>query len=292
MRTLLAFAIASALQLVATSQAWRDAYATGNYRRAADLLHSAMINSMEIFPPDPEPAMQLAIMYAQGQGVERDPVLACTLASYAGSGALSQPWRDRGEWFTAATRARERYCSVLTPDELAESGELMGCFMFGFRPLSFDTADGRHVSVTRRGILIADAQGEHLEPLAGPFRCAAQFGLTRHSTLEPPEDAADEARTRHLIEFFVWLPVPRTERVEQALGWEVHEIVGHTAPPVLFEELLRAPGSGWRPRGLPPEVDANLSLQMIPSGHVRWRFEGPTPRHGWILRPDTKGDWQ
>jgi hypothetical protein len=51
---------------------------------AADLLHVIVTNPDNIgTPPDPEAARHLAVFYAKGLGVPRDPIAACALAETA-----------------------------------------------------------------------------------------------------------------------------------------------------------------------------------------------------------------
>src|SRR5690348_3197712 len=63
----------------ASAQSWADAYKAGDYKKAADLLHPLIIQSavQPGGPQDPAPPRQLAMMYAEGLGVSKDPLAAC-----------------------------------------------------------------------------------------------------------------------------------------------------------------------------------------------------------------------
>src|SRR5690348_7258301 len=74
---LLTILLLCALPQGAAAQAWADAYQSGDYTRAAMLLQPL---ASDMGSRDPAPARQLAILYAQGLGVARDPITACGLA--------------------------------------------------------------------------------------------------------------------------------------------------------------------------------------------------------------------
>ena len=38
--------------------------------------------------------------------------------------------------------------------------------------------------------------------------------------------------------------------------------------------------------GAPVDVDARLHVEMIRSGHIRWRLDGTPPKRGWIMMPE------
>ncbi len=86
---LLAFVVFCALPAGASAQAWADAYAAGNYDKAADLLHQVVIEStVDIVSAVPEPYRQLAQMYSEGRGVPKDAIAACSLARMAGQATM------------------------------------------------------------------------------------------------------------------------------------------------------------------------------------------------------------
>src|SRR5687768_4107284 len=70
-------------------QPWLDAYETGNYTRAADLLHELVADPDALTTVSPIIPQTLADMYARGAGVQPDPIMACTLAEFAQGRALS-----------------------------------------------------------------------------------------------------------------------------------------------------------------------------------------------------------
>jgi hypothetical protein len=75
--------VTCALPHTAAAQPWMDAYKAGDYARAARLLQPIIMKQqqgVDTDPADPGPARHLALVYARGSGVARDPILACALA--------------------------------------------------------------------------------------------------------------------------------------------------------------------------------------------------------------------
>jgi hypothetical protein len=64
---------------LAAADTWTTAYKRGDYATAATLLQRAVFEHPGTQAPDPAALKQLALLYGDGKGVERDPVLACGL---------------------------------------------------------------------------------------------------------------------------------------------------------------------------------------------------------------------
>jgi TPR repeat protein len=81
---LIAVVVLSVLPSATGAQTWSEAYRAKEYERAAELLHAIVAEAEQ---PDtsvpPEPFHHLALLYANGHGVPRDPIIACTLAQMA-----------------------------------------------------------------------------------------------------------------------------------------------------------------------------------------------------------------
>jgi hypothetical protein len=95
------FALLAALfvtSLAAAPETWSDALRSGNYARAAQLLHPIVTDPMyNLGSHDPEPARALARLYAQGLGVPRDPIGACSIA-HTGPASVCSTRRTAVSW--------------------------------------------------------------------------------------------------------------------------------------------------------------------------------------------------
>src|SRR5580765_5254871 len=115
-RTLLAaiFVVTTGVPLAA-ADTWTTAYKRGDYATAATLLQRAVFEHPGAQTPDPAALKQLALLYGDGKGVERDAVLACGLLrahANATAGIKGSP--------TAADRALvNRYCAPLEAPQRA-----------------------------------------------------------------------------------------------------------------------------------------------------------------------------
>lgn len=86
----LAVVVCCGLPIRASAQEWAAAYGAGNYEKAADLLQQMVIESTagEMASAPPEPYRHLALMYADGRGMTKDAIAACTLAQMAGQATM------------------------------------------------------------------------------------------------------------------------------------------------------------------------------------------------------------
>lgn len=272
----------------ADAQTWQAAYEAGDYQRAASLLQPLVIAAMDQATPDDDPAASraLATMYAQGLGVERDPVLACSLAQQfqmAVAGMAPRLAHDLYRYTKLqqeADRFRDELCGGLSAGELVAAANSIGCYKFGLSPQVI--AVGQHsVRVDREGIRLTDG--------AAPvqWECAQAVAGVRVFDVTPPRDSLPGVTARHFIESLTWHVGRRPDgtRVTE-LHWTLLE-VGPDGVGQAGQERL--PWSGDWP-GLEQSSDLApvLSLQMIRTGHVRWRIEGTPPVRGWILRSEKK----
>lgn len=120
----------------AVAQTWAEAVRAGDYETAAERLHPLVVEQAVSFRFESEPFRQLAKMYAQGLGVPRDHVIACTLADLASRGQdLAGPSTDDFVGHEARVKASREFfhtlCDVLTAEERLAAGRALGCFMFG-----------------------------------------------------------------------------------------------------------------------------------------------------------------
>lgn len=285
----LAAAVISLLPAIASAQPWAEAYRAGDYERAAPLLHAIVADDEYTDGGDPAPIRQLAIMYAKGLGVARDPISACTLAQRAEGATLQwAPRQFKGDiaWYEATLKDAERfkaqYCSGLSPDELRAASP--GCLALGM-PETLLAVGGQWVRVGRRGIRLADAAGEDRGFVNF---CPTLIADVRVRSVSPPPDAAPDVESRHFVELFSWA-AGRDQKdgvLKYSLLWQAYEVlptaVHYAADSQLFAtSVLPHPST-------PLDLDTRVSFEMIRSGHVRWRIPGAPPKRGWIKRPDER----
>lgn len=270
------------------AQSWADAYKAGDYKAAADLLHPLVIQLavQPGAPQDPAAPRQLAMMYADGVGVAKDPIAACEVAQVAQQAMMSPsaifgldaPAYDRR--VEEANAFVSRYCDGLSEwDRIAASN---WCFAFGM-PETMFILGADSVRVGRGGVHLADAMPERPDQLVG---CPMLIARVRPLTLSPPSDAAPGIVARHFVDLLFWRPMFKPgDSPRFMLQWEVFEVQQRKIKMVTMEEQLDTV-DGWPVPSLPKDFDEKLSLQMIRSGNIEWKLAGAPPKRGWILMPE------
>jgi hypothetical protein len=270
----------------ASAQAWSDAYNAGNYEKAADLLQQIAIDSIRdmLLSTAPEPYRQLALMYSEGRGVSKNEITACTLAQMAGGATMMTAPNRHGadiHAYDAAIKHSEEFarthCEPLTPDDRLAAGRSMGCFAFGM-PEATATVAGRPVRIGRRGISLVESNDEPWEL----FGCPQLVARVRTTSLAPPDDAAPGVGARHFVEVFSWSVGTKDGAPVYVLGWHVYEVANQRIHFFAASDALVA-RSTWPGGGLPVEIEKGLTVEMIRSGHVRWKLQGSPPKRGWFI---------
>ena len=274
-----------------SAQPWADAYKAGDYQKAAVLLHPLVIQGV-VQPDsgDPEPPRLLAIMYAQGLGVPQDLIAACSLAqvvSMATHFGAPRYAQNIGAYDAAVKEADgfvNRHCDGLSSWDRMTASVSMGCFAFGM-PEQVLMLGVEAVSVGRGGIWLRDAVPERPEQL---MNCPMRIARVRAVTIEPPVDAAPGVVARHFIELLGWLGGQRPAESTSlyVLQWQMYELRERTFQPLTLESFDET--DRWPEPALPQNFDGRLTIEMIRSGHVRWRMEGAPPKRGWLMLPEER----
>jgi len=273
----------------AQAQAWAEAYRAEDYQRTADLLHPILFESMgpEAYDDDPSPTRYLAILYAQGLGVARDPIAACALAQTSGMAAQMSSRRyanDVRRW-EAVVAESERFtadiCGALSDEDRLTASTSIGCFALGM-PEQILTVGPHAVRIGHRGIGLVGVDADKLAPLS----CSLAIVHIRTRTLRPPEDAAPRVKARHFIELFSWHVgrTPTDHALAYFLHWQPYEV---SESGIGWGGMVEVTSVGrWPGLGLPAGLARVPVMEMIRSGHVRWRIDGDPPRRGWFMGPD------
>ena len=278
-----------AMPCVAVAQSWTDAYRARDYQKAADLLHPLLIEPNLVgMTDDPAPARHLAVMYARGLGVPQDAIGACALATFAeGAMHMAAPRYAYDVFgYKAAMEDSERFtrehCDGLTRQQRLGASRSVGCFAFGMPEESLTF--GEHtVRVGRNGIGRPEAEEESS---AADLDCPMLVVRMRPLTLTPPADAAPGVVARDFVELVTW-QVGRSDAdpgLHYFLHWQMFEVRGRQVTLAAREPLLST--RTWPRAVVLPEFDHRFSVEMIRSGHVRWRMDGAPPKRGWIMLPE------
>jgi hypothetical protein len=278
----------SGFATTASAQAWAEAYRAGEYEKAADLLHRIVTDpDQQLTFAAFQPFRHLATMYAQGLGVQADPIAACAMAEMALTTAHMGAPHDANDpnaynrFIAESEQFREQHCANLSQEDRLSAGRSMGCFAFGMPEATLQV--GPHaVRVGRGGITLAE---EPVGKRMGLGACPPVVARVRAFTLEPPANAAPDVKARHFVETLAWGGgADRDSATRYKLHWEAHEVRDGSVN-VVASELLHAVES-WPGLALPEGFDTRFRIEMIRSGHVRWRMDGTPPKRGWIMLPE------
>jgi hypothetical protein len=161
-----------------------------------------------------------------------------------------------------------------------DAGVMTPCFAFGM-PERTETVGGRRIQIGRRGIEFANTNtGRRERFFWQEVSCPQLVAHVRVTSVEPPLDAAPGVKARHFIEIFLW--EARRGVPASSLRWEVYEVRDNRI--LFFQPQHLVTRTGWPERGFPADVERGLTLEMLPSGSVRWKFEGESPKRGWITK--------
>ena len=280
-----------ALPCTASAQPWRDAYQAEDYRTAADLLHP-LVSQLQMQPEsaDPDPARHLATMYAQGLGVSPDVITACSLAQVSGMAMqMAAPkFAQNIAAYDASLKDADafisKHCDGLTERDRTVASQTVGCFAFGM-PEEVFTLGTQTVQVGRGGIRLADALEDKPVPI---LNCPLLIARVRALTIVPPADAAPGVVARHFVEVLYWEGGQKEgeSTLSYVLEWQLYEVLEKKIQIPTMQEVDVA--DKWPTPALPQNLDARLTIEMIRSGHVRWRIDGKPPKRGWVMLPEEK----
>ena len=161
------------------------------------------------------------------------------------------------------------------------AGEVFGCLTFGL-PDPVLTVGGQTVWVALNGRSLTEGADQRF---VVSLECPQVVARLRALTIDPPADAASGVKPRRFVEILTW-HYGREQAggsSKFALNWQMFELRGQKIEPVAIEQIYSV---GTWPPVLPSNLDERFRLEMIRSGHIRWRLEGAPPKRGWIMLPE------
>lgn len=270
MRRIAATAVFLLLAAVpASADSWGTALKRGDYAAAATLLHRQVFEAERAAKrPDPAALKQLALLYAQGKGVGRDPVLACGLLR-AHAVATARTSRSAKARRTAQALV-EKNCAPLSAGERAAAFAAMTCPRIGLargEPISLEP--GWTIQFNDRSATIVRGGQSREQAIPGDLLCRAQVLLTRHSTIDP---AHGRGRTRHVIEQVTVQSAWRAGVLTRDLVWQLYEVRGLELD-LAAVQRWQEPGSAWPSPAVPEAIQRGVNFTVHRSGEIEYAID-------------------
>jgi hypothetical protein len=278
---------------LAAADTWSTAYRRGDYTTAATLLQRAVFEHPGTEAPDPAAVKQLALLYGDGKGVERDAVLACGLlrahaAATAGSGPETAAATRSAATRSAATRSAatrsaaalvERYCGALAAPERAAAVSAVTCPRIGLkRGATMALEPGLTIQFNDRSATITHHGEAREQPLAGGPLCRTQVVRVRHTPLVPASGSA--AGLRHLIEFVTVQSAWRNGAVQREMVWQLYEVRGLDLD-LAAVQRWQEPGSAWPAPALPDPLARGAAF-TVRGAEIDYEIPDAPPRRGTV----------
>jgi hypothetical protein len=218
-------------------------------------------------PVKVEAQLDLADVYAIGDGVEQDVELACGLAAIAGR--ISDRLDDEA-LLARARRMRQEICVQVSDPEAAL--QLASCPRFGVMPQTLPLVSGATLTVSRLGLRIESPDGtRESEWLA---ECGDVLASLHLVDVDPP--GGTSWPRRQFLELLIWHQSQRDDGKigDRSLVWKLIDV---DRTEIRADEAIivvkDAQASIWPAPPVPEEVKEGARLQMLRSGQIRWRFE-------------------
>jgi hypothetical protein len=268
----------------ATADAWSAALRRGAYAEAATLLQRAVFEpAPNAHGPDAAALKQLAELYADGKGVDRDGVLACGLAR---AHAIAAGRTARGVAATRTAQALvERHCHPLGAADRAAAFAAMSCPRIGLArhaPIALEA--GWSIQFNDRSATIVRGGQTREQALPGDLVCRSQVLLTRHSAI----DASDKPRTtpespkglRHVVEQVTVQSAWRAGTLTREIVWQLYEVRGLELD-LAAVQRWQEPGSAWPAPPLPEAIARGVTFSAR-GADIDYAIGDVQPRYGRI----------
>ena len=217
-----------------------------------------------------EAEIELARAYAKGQGIKRDAAFGCGLAQSAVA-ATEYMFQEDAQLRVRTQRTLDDVCANVADRAAAE--RLTACPVFGVKAQTLDVGGGAQLTLSRTGVRLTNAGGVHDDLWIAD--CGEIIVSPRIARATAPPGSP---YVPTFLEFFLWrqmLLADGTPAPGRRLEWKVMEIVPWGLPQADGAVLRNYPGESiWPIRPVPRAIARGASLRLLPSGAVRWHFEG------------------
>jgi hypothetical protein len=270
------------------AEPWEAAVKRGDFAAAATLLQRVVFEPPRGARPDAAALRQLALLYADGKGVDKDPVLACGLLR-AHAVATAKAPRVTAAAKRAAQTVVDRYCSPLSVTERAAAFAAMSCPRVGLqRGATVALEPGWSIRFNDRSVTVTRNNDVREQPLAGDGLCRSQVLLMRHSSLDPSTGALVEPQTgtkarnaRHVIELVTLHSAWHNGALARETIWQLYEVRG-LALDLAAVERWQEPGSAWPAPELPGAIARGVTFAIPAPGQLEYAIPDDPPRRGAI----------
>jgi hypothetical protein len=279
-RTLLAAVIVVTLSAPAAGEEpWSAAYKRGDYATAAALLQRAVFE-----PPagghasDPAALKQLALLYRDGKGVERDAVLACGLLRAHAAAAAGRPVTPAAK--RDAKALVDKYCAPLGAAGRAAASAAMSCPHIGLpRGATVTLEPGWSIRFNDRSATLTRGGETREQALAGDLLCHSQVLLVRHSPIDGSSSRSRAAR--HVIELVTLQSGWHAGAVTREIVWQLYEVRGLDLD-LAAVQRWEQPGSAWPAPPLPGPLARGAAFTVRGSGEIAYEIPDDPPRRGTV----------
>jgi hypothetical protein len=286
MRAILVAAIVLATGApVAGADSWSAAYKRGDYATAVTLLQRAVFERPGIRPADPAAIKQLAVLYGEGKGVERDPVLACGLLRAHAAATAAEPHGT-----AAAARASaalvERYCAPLPAPERTAAVAAAACPRIGMkRGAILMLEPGWSIQFNDRSATVTHGAEAREQPLAGGQLCRAQVMRVHHTPVMAAPGSG--VTLRHMIELVTVQSAWNNGTVNREVVWQLYEVRGLELD-LAAVQRWQEPGSAWPAPALPATLANGATFSLMGSGDIVYDLADDPPRRGIVVSRHAK----
>lgn len=269
---------------LAAADTWSTAYKRGDYETAATLLHRAVFEHPGAQAPDPAAVKQLALLYGDGKGVERDPILACGLLRAHAAATAGAP-RGTAAARRAAAAIVDRYCAMLQAPQRAAAVAAATCPRIGLkRGATMTLEPGLAIQFNDRSATITRHGETREQPLAGGPLCGRQVIRVRHTPIAPAPGSS--AGLRHVIEFVTVQSAWRNGAVSHDMVWQLYEVRGLELD-LAAVQRWREPGSAWPAPALPDPLVRGAAFTVRGSA-LDYEIPDAPPRRGTVTAQRTR----
>jgi len=241
---------------------WGTAVKRGDYATAATLLHRHVFEpDRPAKNPDPAALKQLALLYVDGKGVTRDPVLACGLLR--AHAVATAKIAKTGPAARAAQALVERHCGSLSAPDRAAAFAAMTCPRIGLsRGEPIRLGSGWTIQFNDRSATITLNGRTREQPLPGDLLCRSQVLMLRSSTIP---GFGSRGRTRHVVEQVTVQSSRRNGVLTRDLVWQLYEVRGLELDLAAVQRWQEA-GSAWPAPSLPDALLRGVSFTIENDG--------------------------